>query len=281
MIDAVFASEDDTVDLLGFHSGCLVAAEIALRLPQRIRHLVLIDAPYFDRDTQEKFYGQVATPLALTRDVACLGKAWDFNVASREEIVPLDRALQMFADQLTSGVQDYYCFHAAFTYDCIGRFSQLAVPTTVIATQSPLTAATLAAAEAIDSAELIQEPEIKTSVFEQGAEAIAAHVRRVLEQCLRLELLKLGHVLCLVYWLGADLGVFYSSYFVADDKLKAETRVAMAKLLFALDQGPRICMPLIFAFGAHLAFRLGLWQIPGIASWQRFGWCASGGLRWS
>ena len=181
MIDAVFAGEDDTVDLLGFHSGCLVAAEIALRIPQRIRHLLIIDAPYFDRETQEKFYGQVATPLALTRDAECLAKAWDFNVASREDIVPLNRALEMFVDQLSSGVKDYYCFHAAFTYDCMGRFPRLAVPTTVIATQSPLTAATLAAAEAIDSAELIQEPGIETSVFEQGAEAIAAHVRRVLD----------------------------------------------------------------------------------------------------
>ena len=82
---------------------------------------------------------------------------------------------------------------------------------------------------------------------------------------LEIGLLKLGHVLCLVYWLGADVGVFYSSFFVADENLKPETRVAMAKLLFALDQGPRICMPLIFALGSHLAFRLGLWQIPGVA----------------
>ncbi|MEM7501699.1 MAG: hypothetical protein AAF417_06625 [Pseudomonadota bacterium] len=78
---------------------------------------------------------------------------------------------------------------------------------------------------------------------------------------LEIGLLKLGHLLCLVYWLGADLGVFYSSYFVADDKLSSETRVTMGKLLFALDQAPRICMPLIFGFGAHLAARLGYWQL--------------------
>ncbi len=79
---------------------------------------------------------------------------------------------------------------------------------------------------------------------------------------LEIGLLKLGHLLCLVYWLGADLGVFYSSYFVANDKLSSETRATMGKLLFALDQAPRICMPLIFAFGAHLAARLGYWPLP-------------------
>lgn len=91
-------------------------------------------------------------------------------------------------------------------------------------------------------------------------------------------LLKLGHLLCLVYWLGADLGVFYSSYFLVDDKLSTETRVSMAKLLFALDQAPRICMPLILAFGVHLAWRLGMWAIPGsviAATWAVcLGWLA-------
>ena len=180
MVDSVFNESEDAVDVLGFHSGCLVAAEIALRLPQRVRRLLLIDAPYFDRDTQQKFYDQVATPLALTRDAQCLSKAWDFNVASREDIVPLDRALAMFVDQLNSGTKDYYCFHAAFTYDCIARFPQIKVPTTVIATQSPLATATRAASEAIDSASLIEEPSIETSVFEQGAKTIAEHIRRSL-----------------------------------------------------------------------------------------------------
>lgn len=78
-------------------------------------------------------------------------------------------------------------------------------------------------------------------------------------------LLQLGHLLCLVYWLGADVGVFYASYFVADDRLSPETRVTMATLLFALDQAPRICMPLILGFGVHLAWRLG--ALPLTAGW--------------
>lgn len=90
---------------------------------------------------------------------------------------------------------------------------------------------------------------------------------------LEIGLLKLGHLLCLVYWLGADLGVFYSSYFVADDKLSTETRVAMGKLLFALDQAPRICMPLIFAFGGHLAIKMGYWPLPTAGPMAIWGLC--------
>ena len=123
--DAMFSGNSDgPVDLLGFHSGCLVAAELSLIAPERVRRLLLIDIPYFDADTQQKLYPQVTQPLAPGHDIDCLGKAWDFNVASRRDVVPLDRALAMFVDQLGSGSRDFYCFHAAFTYDCVARFER-------------------------------------------------------------------------------------------------------------------------------------------------------------
>ena len=70
-------------------------------------------------------------------------------------------------------------------------------------------------------------------------------------------LLKLAHVIGFAYWLGADLGVFYSSYFVANDKLSPDVRINTAKILFALDQAPRICMTLMLPIGLHLGWRYG------------------------
>ena len=72
-----------------------------------------------------------------------------------------------------------------------------------------------------------------------------------------LGILKLIHILCLVYWLGADLGVFYSSYFLIDEKLSRETRITISKILFFLDQTPRISMILILPSGIHLSKILG------------------------
>lgn len=173
--------DDDRVDLLGFHSGCLVAAEMAILAPGRVRQLVLIDIPFFDPETQRKFHGQVAKPLDLSHDLDSLGKAWEFNVASREGVVPLARAFDMFVDQVSTGQRDFFCFHAAFTYACAGRFARISGPCTIIATQSPLLEPTRAAAAAVPHAAFIEEPAITTSVFEQGAETIAGHIRNVLD----------------------------------------------------------------------------------------------------
>ena len=89
-------------------------------------------------------------------------------------------------------------------------------------------------------------------------------------------LVKLLHLVGFAYWLGGDLGVFTSSYIVANDKLSPEVRISAAKLLFALDQAPRICMTLMLPLGTHLAWRLGALPIDAgamIAIWLlAIGW---------
>lgn len=70
------------------------------------------------------------------------------------------------------------------------------------------------------------------------------------------------HLLGLVYWLGADLGVFYSSFVLCDDKQPASVRVSAARILFALDQAPRISMTLMLPLGVHLAALMGYITAP-------------------
>jgi len=73
-------------------------------------------------------------------------------------------------------------------------------------------------------------------------------------------LIKLLHLLGFAYWLGGDVGVFYSSFYVANEKLDQTARVTTAKILFALDQLPRICMTMMLPLGVHLAWRLGIFR---------------------
>jgi hypothetical protein len=82
-------------------------------------------------------------------------------------------------------------------------------------------------------------------------------------------LLSLLHLLGLVYWLGADLGVFYTSYILCDEQKSPGVRVSAAKILFALDQAPRISMTLMLPLGVHLASAMGYitapaWLVPAV-----------------
>ncbi len=73
--------------------------------------------------------------------------------------------------------------------------------------------------------------------------------------------IKLLHLLLLVYWLGADVGTFYASRFVADVNLPAASRALAAKIMLGVDIAPRLCMPLMLATGVQLASLQGLWPL--------------------
>lgn len=77
------------------------------------------------------------------------------------------------------------------------------------------------------------------------------------------------HLLGFVYWLGGDVGVFYSSGFVINPKYSAETRLVASKIMMNLDVIPRICMTLMLTIGGTLASMQGIDHYPGqmVALW--------------
>jgi hypothetical protein len=60
------------------------------------------------------------------------------------------------------------------------------------------------------------------------------------------------HLLLLTYWLGADLGVFYSSRYVLKTELGTEARMTALKIMAWLDVAPRLCLVLFLPSGVTL-----------------------------
>jgi len=83
------------------------------------------------------------------------------------------------------------------------------------------------------------------------------------------DLFILLHLLLFVYWLGGDIGVFYSSKFVLKPELSNEARLTSAKIMLNLDLVPRICMAMTLTVGGVLSELYGVthptWQMVGIS----------------
>ena len=60
------------------------------------------------------------------------------------------------------------------------------------------------------------------------------------------------HVLLLVYWLGGDLGTFYSSRYIVKPDLSVEARSTALKIMSFCDVFPRICLVLFLPSGITL-----------------------------
>ena len=174
------AGIEGPVDLLGFHTGCLVAAEMAHIDAGRVRRIVFCDVPYFTSEQQEAMRGKVTQPMPVGTELDCLEGPWKFNVASRINDVSIHRALALFAEHIRTGSKDWYGFGAAFSYDCVSKFSSLDADTVCLATQSGLHGPTEAAAKVIPGTSFVDVTEVTTAVFETGAEAIARHIKEAL-----------------------------------------------------------------------------------------------------
>ncbi|MET7770054.1 hypothetical protein [Nocardia sp. NPDC005366] len=60
------------------------------------------------------------------------------------------------------------------------------------------------------------------------------------------------HIVLFVFWLGGDLGVFYSSRFVIDPALSQGARATALSIMSGLDLAPKICLVLFLPSGVTL-----------------------------
>jgi len=84
------------------------------------------------------------------------------------------------------------------------------------------------------------------------------------------------HILLFVYWLGADLGVFLASRYIARADLGLEERLRFLELTLSIDLGPRTALILIIPVGFTLALDLGLAAF--VSGWLHLIWIAA--LAW-
>lgn len=82
------------------------------------------------------------------------------------------------------------------------------------------------------------------------------------------DLLLLIHILLFCYWLGGDIGVFYSSNILVDGNATREGRITAGKIMVACDLVPKLCMTLMLTTGGLLTRYFGVdhpvWQLTAM-----------------
>ena len=163
-------------DLLGFHSGCLLAVEMARLQPDRIRKIALVDVPYFTPEEQAGRYPKSTAERRFTGELSSLADVWEFSVKKRLGGMPLKRAFSNFVELLRAGERANLGYHATLTYECAPRFRAVRHDTLVVATEYMLKEHTRKAAADIPGATFVERNDVTRAVMEEGAPAIAEEV---------------------------------------------------------------------------------------------------------
>tara|TARA_B100001057_G_scaffold421482_1_gene442458 strand:- start:1156 stop:1941 length:786 start_codon:yes stop_codon:yes gene_type:complete len=163
--------------LVGFHSGALVAMEMANHYPQQVSGLVLVDVPVFSGPDMADLRESLTRPPKYLEQEDPLNGLFKSMVADRLDKVAYPRALDLFFDFVGAGEARNAGYHAAAKFEAKPAAKKVAQPSLVIATHSSLRDGTLQVAEWLPQSTLVEREDITMPAFELGAENIASLAR--------------------------------------------------------------------------------------------------------
>ena len=168
---------DQPVWLAGFHSGALVAIEMANRYPEQVSGLLLVDVPVFSGPEMVDLRSSITNPPAYLEQEDPMNSLFKSMVVDRLDKVAYPRALDLFFDFVGAGEGRNAGYHAAANFEAEPAARQVAQSALVIATHSSLRDGTLQVAEWLPQATLVEREDITMPAFELGAESIASLAR--------------------------------------------------------------------------------------------------------
>ena len=169
------------VDLCGYHTGAMVAIELAVREPALVRRMVLAGIPYYDATGRAEMYAENVVEKPIEPELQHLQGSWDFAVTHRNEGVSLERGYGNFLDAITAGPNRPQAYHAVFTYPAEERAPLVKQPVLILNTHGSLADETRAIAPMFPNARLVDIPELHHGVFDVGAAMLADHARPFLD----------------------------------------------------------------------------------------------------
>ena len=163
--------------LAGFHSGALVAIEMANRYPKQVSGLLLVDVPVFSGPEMADLRASITNPPEYLEQEDPMNGLFKSMVVDRLDKVAYPRALDLFFDFVGAGEGRNAGYHAAANFEAEPAARLVTQSALVIATHSSLRDGTVQVAEWLPHATLVERDDITMPAFELGAEPIAQLTR--------------------------------------------------------------------------------------------------------
>ena len=176
ILDALTWHFDSPFDLLGYHTGAAIAADLAARR-EEVRRLVLVSMPYFDTARREKLLEQLRTPRpeesAYSEDGSHLAEMWRGSLGVRAEGQSLDQISRLVSTKTRAGRFGHWALLSAMEQDLTATLASIARPALVIAPHDGLQEQCHAAAKVIQGAQLIELPDLAYGLFDAQPQRLA------------------------------------------------------------------------------------------------------------
>ena len=179
MIDAIETArltdeQHQSIDVCGYHTGAMVAAEVAIRRPDLVRRVILIGVPYFaDPAENDAELQNVMQDRPLPQELGALEGSWRFTIADRHPDVILERAYDNFLESAAAWRARAPVYRALHGYAAADRAVLITQPALVLNPHGGLKTHTRAYAQLIQDVSLVELPHLSYGVFDVAPEQIA------------------------------------------------------------------------------------------------------------
>ena len=170
------------VDLCGYHTGTMLATELAITHPELVRRIVLMGIPYYDAAGRQERFDRLGQVKPWPDSFAEVAQDWIFAVEMRNEKVSLERAFGNYLESAGAWQEKARIYGAVFQYPAEERAPLLTQPTLILNPHGNLKEPSRAYAELIDGATLVELPDLKYGIFDAAPEVLASHARPFLNQ---------------------------------------------------------------------------------------------------
>ena len=181
-LDAVGLGQDTLFDVYGFHTGALLAVEMALALPGRVRQLAVTGLPM--RSSEER-----AALLEKAKNAPVLDEAgevaismgrglWDYVVGARKPGLPLERYGALWMDKYRALEKSSWAYVGVWSYD-YERMRRVIQPALLIQPNETIRDVSIEAIRLVPNHTIIEFPELERDVLDLpvGVSSIAAAMR--------------------------------------------------------------------------------------------------------
>lgn len=146
------------VDLIGYHTGSMIAADLAAGKPHRVRRLVLVSTPIFT-DAERAHLRQLYGPSRPRLDGNHLVERWNSFVHHYlGRGLDLDDVADMFPERLLGRANAWWGHNAAFSFQPDMRLPEIQQPMLVLNPNDDLQEETRRAAPMIRNGQILECP---------------------------------------------------------------------------------------------------------------------------
>jgi len=172
----------EPVDVLGYHTGTLIAVEMALTNPKRVNKTILAGIPAYAPERLPDLYAKYAKPDVLEKDGSHLTSKWKFATQTLDAGLSLEGAQSHFSDYMQSMPSSTQAYYSVFSYPGYDRLPQMTRPSLFVAINGSLKQETIDAQKLTPNSDIVYLDTITTGLFDVASAQMAQITREYLNK---------------------------------------------------------------------------------------------------